>query len=196
MMSAAVMKPYLDPLAATLLDAIPYPRKALLLDRDGVVNVDHGYVHSPQTTDWMPGIFEICRNARRAGFLLVVVTNQAGIARGYYNTESFLSYTRWVHEQFTLQGCPLIATYYCPHLPNAYLAELRIDCDCRKPKPGMILSASRDLQLDLSASFLIGDKFTDLVAAKAAKVGRSLLVKDKNTLLEQLNSCCGWDEHT
>src|SRR5690606_1314353 len=88
------------------------PHRALFLDRDGVVNVDHGYVHTPGRTEWVPGIFELARAARAAGYVLVVATNQAGIARGYYDEEQFRAYTRWVHARFAEEGAPLLATYY------------------------------------------------------------------------------------
>lgn len=170
--------PYLDPRAGELLAMAPAPRKALFLDRDGVINIDHGYVHEPEDTDWVPGIFGLCEKAWRAGYLPIVVTNQAGIARGYYTVREFLAYTQWMHEQFALKGVPLVATYYCPHHPGVGLGTLRLDCDCRKPKPGMILSAASDLQLDLSACILVGDKSSDIAAASAAGVGRALLLED------------------
>lgn len=181
-MSVEIAKPYLDPRADELLAAMPAPRKALFLDRDGVINIDHGYVHKPEDTEWVPGIFDLCAKAQRAGHLLVVVTNQAGIARGYYNVEKFLTYTRWMHEQFTLMGTPLVATYYCPHHPDSGLGDLRSGCDCRKPAPGMILSAASDLQLDLPTSLLIGDNPSDIAAAQAARVGRGVLLESPGSL--------------
>lgn len=181
-MSVEVAKPYLDPRVDELLAAMPAPRKALFLDRDGVINVDHGYVHTPEDTEWVSGIFELCARAQRAGYLLVVVTNQAGIARGYYSVGKFLDYTQWIHEQFAAQGTPLTATYYCPHHPDAGVGVLQLDCDCRKPKPGMLLSAGFDLQLDLSASLLVGDKLSDLAAATAAGVGKGVLVDNRDCI--------------
>lgn len=182
-MSVEIAEPYLDPRADELLAAMPVPRKALFLDRDGVINVDHGYVHRPEDTEWAPGIFELCATAQRSGYLLVVVTNQAGIARGYYDVNEFLAYTRWMHEQFALEGTPLAATYYCPHHPSAGVGVFRVDCDCRKPKPGMILSAASDMQLNLSMCVLLGDKPSDIAAATVAKVGRALLLSDQEDLI-------------
>lgn len=147
----------------------------LFLDRDGVINVNHGYVHAPEQTDWVPGIFELCAAARDAGYALVVVTNQAGIARGYYSETQFLAYTSWVHQQFAARGVSLLATYYCPHHPQAALDEYRLDCTCRKPQPGMILAACADFRLQASDCLLIGDKPSDQQAATAAGVGRSWL---------------------
>ena len=150
----------------------PGPHRALFLDRDGVINVNHGYVHTPERTDWVPGIFERARAARAAGRVLVVVTNQAGIARGYYDRARFEDYTRWMHERFAREGAPLLATYYCPHHPDAGIGELKVACGCRKPAPGMLLEAARRHRLDLAASVMLGDKPSDAEAARNAGVGR------------------------
>lgn len=176
-MAVEIAKPYLDPRADKLLAALPAPRKALFLDRDGVINVDRGYVHKPEDTEWVPGIFELCANAQQAGYLLVVVTNQAGIARGYYTEATFLDFTRWMHEQFAVRCVPLTATYYCPHHPDAGLGELRISCECRKPRPGMILASAQQLDLRLSNSMLIGDTSSDMQAAASAGLGASFLIE-------------------
>lgn len=171
MMAVEIAKPYLDPHLDELLAAMPAPRKALFLDRDGVINVDRGYVHTPEETDWVPGIFDLCAKAQRAGYLLVVVTNQAGIARGYYDEAEFHAYTGWVHREFANRGMPLLATFHCPHHPTHGVAELRTDCACRKPQPGMLLAARDRFALDLGASYMLGDKPSDEAAAFAAGVG-------------------------
>jgi len=170
-MPMEIAKPYLDPRADELLSTVPAPRKALFLDRDGVINVDRGYVHRPEDTEWMPGIFELCAKAQRAGYLLVVVTNQAGIARGYYNVDQFLTYTRWMHEQFAAHGTPLTATYYCPHHEG-----FTVECRCRKPKPGMLLSAISRFEIDVGESILVGDKHSDIEAGVAAGLKECQLV--------------------
>jgi len=148
------------------------PSRALFLDRDGVINVNHGYVHTPERTDWVPGIFELCAAARDAGYVLVVVTNQAGIARGLYSESDFHSYTQWVHQQFESRGVSLLATYYCPHHPVAGIGDYRVECHCRKPQPGMLLAAQADWNVDPRRSCIIGDQSTDLKAAEAAGVMR------------------------
>lgn len=176
MTAVEIAEPYLDPHADELLAAVPVPRKALFLDRDGVINVNHGYVHKPEDTEWVSGIFELCASAQRAGYLIVVVTNQAGIARGYYDVEEFLYYTRWMHEQFSLKGAPLTATFYCPHHREGIDAELAVPCVCRKPKPGMILSAIHKFAIDSGASILIGDSQTDVQAGAAAGLAKSLMI--------------------
>jgi len=151
-------------------------RKALFLDRDGVINVDHGYVHSPEQTQWVPGIFELCLAARAAGYLLVVITNQAGIARGHYSEQTFRDYMLWVHGQFQARGAPLAATYYCPHHPTAGLGAAMIECTCRKPKPGMILAAAAALEINLAESIMIGDSDSDMLAATAAGLGEAFFL--------------------
>lgn len=146
-------------------------RKALFLDRDGVINVDHGYVCTPERTDFIDGIFDLCRAATQRGYLIVVVTNQAGIARGYYSEQEFLGYMDWMRRVFAEQGIPLDSVYYCPHHPTDGIGDYLCVCECRKPEPGMILAAQRDLGIDLKRSVLVGDKPSDLQAGDAAGVG-------------------------
>lgn len=178
MSGPAIRSPYLDPAADALLAARATPRKALFLDRDGVINVNHGYVHTPANTDWVPGIFELVGDAHARGYLPVVVTNQAGIARGYYDESAFLEYTAWMHAQFALRGTPLLATYWCPHHPEAGLGDYRIECDCRKPRPGMLRAAIARFGIDPARSMIIGDKPSDLEAGSAAGVPAQLLRED------------------
>jgi D-glycero-alpha-D-manno-heptose 1-phosphate guanylyltransferase len=173
-----IRAPYVDPRADALLATHAGSRKALFLDRDGVINRNHGYVHTPERTDWVPGIFERVRAAHAAGFLPVVVTNQAGIGRGYYDEAAFLEYTAWMHAQFAAQGAPLLATCWCPHHPDAGIGDYGVDCACRKPKPGMLLKAADAFALDLTGSLLIGDQASDLEAGRAAGVGRVQCVDD------------------
>jgi D-glycero-D-manno-heptose 1,7-bisphosphate phosphatase len=172
-MDTGAVHRFLDPTATPAAG----PRRALFLDRDGVINVDTGYVHTAAQTHWLPGIFELVANAIRAGYAPVVVTNQAGIARGYYSDAEFLDYTRWVHAQFAARGAPLLATFYCPHHPDAGLGALRVACGCRKPAPGMLLAASEALGIDLGGSLMIGDSAKDIEAARAAGVGRTHLLE-------------------
>lgn len=151
-------------------------RRALFLDRDGVINVNHGYVHTAEQTEWVPGIFELCATARDAGYALVVVTNQAGIARGYYSETDFLDYTRWVHGEFAARGVEILATFYCPHHPMAGVGELRVECGCRKPAPGMFTSACQLLALAPGVSIMVGDKESDLIAAAHAGIPQRFLI--------------------
>lgn len=179
---------FIDPQADNLLARWPAPRRALLLDRDGVVNRDCGYVHTPAQTRWMPGIFELLGAAHAAGFLPVVVTNQAGIGRGFYDIPQFLEYTRWQHGVFAEHGTPLLATYFCPHHPQAGRGEYLRACGCRKPGADMILAAAAAFAIDLADSALVGDKASDIEAAVAAGVGASELITDDPGALPALSA--------
>jgi len=156
-----------------------YVRKnmALFLDRDGVINVEHGYVHCREAFHFQEGIFELCRAAQARGYLLVVVTNQAGIARGYYSESDFLELTAWMVEKCAEQQIHIARVYYCPYHPIHGVGRYRCDSLDRKPKPGMLFRARTDFNLDLTASVLIGDKLSDIYAAKAAGVGTTILLR-------------------
>ena len=151
------------------------PRRALFLDRDGVINVDHGYVHTPEKFEFVDGIFELCRAARQFGYLLVVVTNQAGIGRGYYSEADFHRLTDWMCEQFRMRGADIAKVYFCPDHPEHGIGRYRRESPMRKPNPGMILAAAAEFDLDLAACVLVGDKLSDVEAGRAAGVGRNLL---------------------
>ncbi len=155
--------------------------RALFLDRDGVINVNHGYVHTPEATDWVPGIFELCRRAADLGHALIVVTNQAGIGRGLYTAAQFETYTQWMLGQFAARGIEILAVYHCPHHPTAGVGDYRRDCECRKPAPGMLLAAARDYGIDLQRSTLVGDKCSDMQAGRSAGVGRLVLLSSTET---------------
>jgi D-glycero-D-manno-heptose 1,7-bisphosphate phosphatase len=154
-------------------------RKALFLDRDGVINEDFGYVHRAEQCIFVDGIFDLVRAANAADYVVAVVTNQAGIARGLYSDEQFHTFMRWMKRAFAERGANLDRVYYCPHHPQAGLGELRQACDCRKPKPGMLERAQLDFDLDMEASILIGDNTTDIEAARRAGVGRAFLLTEE-----------------
>ena len=151
-------------------------RRAAFLDRDGVVNIDHGYVFRRQDFRFVPGTLAACAQLHRLGFMLVVVTNQSGIGRGLYAEDDYRRLTDWMRAEFAAAGAPLASVYHCPHHPLAPLAEYRRACDCRKPAPGMLLAAARELSLDLSRSLLFGDKASDIEAAAAAGVTQRVLL--------------------
>jgi len=153
-------------------------KKALFLDRDGVINVNYGYVHKPETFEFIDGIFDLVAAAKHAGYLVVVVTNQAGIGRGYYSEADFYSVTEWMKTKFTERGGQIDAVYFCPYHPKHGIGEYRRESDFRKPAPGMLLQAAQDLNIDLANSIFIGDKPSDMVAGKAAGVGTLLQLRD------------------
>jgi len=152
-------------------------RKAAFIDRDGVLNEERAFVHRIEDFELVPGALEALRRLKAAGYLLVVVTNQSGIARGLYSEADYLSLTGHMRERLAGQGIDLDAVEYCPHLPDAPLERYRQECDCRKPKPGMLQRAIRTLDIDPGASFLVGDRLSDIEAGRAAGIGRCFLVR-------------------
>jgi len=151
-------------------------RRAAFIDRDGVINVDRAYVHRREDFEFVSGVFEAARELRRLGFFLVVVTNQSGIGRGIYTQPEFDALTDWMKQQFAVERAPIDAVYFCPHHPVDAVDAYRRVCDCRKPAPGMLLSAGRDLDLDLRSSVMFGDRVSDLEAALAAGVEHRFLL--------------------
>ena len=145
-------------------------RPAAFLDRDGVLNVDTGYPGRPEDIVWIDGAREAVAALNRLGYWVFVVTNQAGVARGYYSEADVIALHDWMQGEFAAQGGRVDAFYYCPHHPVHGIGAYLKACDCRKPAPGMLLRAMRDRQVDRAASFLVGDKESDLAAARAAGV--------------------------
>ncbi|QMV19191.1 D-glycero-beta-D-manno-heptose 1,7-bisphosphate 7-phosphatase [Granulicella sp. 5B5] len=152
------------------------PSPALFLDRDGVINEEVGYLHKPGQVRWVPGIFDLCRSAKDLGYKLVVVTNQAGIGRGLYTQADFDTLTSWMMNQFADRDIPLAGVYCCPFHPEHGLGVYKREHEDRKPNPGMILRAARDLDLDLTRSILIGDRCSDIAAARAAGLSKAFLL--------------------
>ena len=140
-------------------------KKALFLDRDGVINVEKEYLYEKEDFEFIEGIFELTRHFSSLGYLIVVVTNQSGIARGYYSEEDFSSLTSWMVEKFKEQGVEVSGVYHCPHHE-----KITGECSCRKPQPGMLLQAAKELGIDLENSIMIGDKERDVEAASRAGV--------------------------
>lgn len=149
-----------------------FKNKALFLDRDGVVNVDHGYVHTKEDFHFIDGIFSLAATALREGFLIVIVTNQAGIGRGYYTEAQFHELMNWVKDEFRRHGAAVHAVYFCPCHPAHGIGRYKKESPFRKPAPGMLLQAAADHNIDLKASLMVGDALTDMEAGRAAGVGR------------------------
>jgi D-glycero-D-manno-heptose 1,7-bisphosphate phosphatase len=158
-------------------DAPRIGRKAAFVDRDGVIIVDSGFLHRAEDLAFLPGAIESLQRLQAAGYLLVVITNQSGIARGFYTEADYLRLTAYMQQRLLAAGVQLSAVEYCPHLPDAEIARYRLDCDCRKPRPGMLERAATALNIDLSASILVGDRATDIQAGRGAGVGRCWLVR-------------------
>jgi D-glycero-D-manno-heptose 1,7-bisphosphate phosphatase len=150
--------------------------RAAFIDRDGVINADHGYVHRIDEFELLPGVPRALARLRDAGFLLIVVTNQSGIARGLYTEAQYVAVTEHLHGLLAAEQVRLDAVYHCPHLPNAALAAYRRECDCRKPAPGMILRGIAQFGIDAGRSLLFGDKPSDIAAGRAAGIGWCCLI--------------------
>ena len=183
----ALAIPFVDGYSTTSLvqrirsgDSASAPRKAVFLDRDGVINLDRAYVHRWDDFEFVPGAVEAMRRLKQAGYALVVVTNQSGLARGYYTEEQYQELTLAMKQALAEAGAAVDEVYHCPHHPRGSVAGLDIDCDCRKPAPGMILRAAKELNLSLADSILIGDKPSDIEAARAAGVGKAYSVQSDN----------------
>jgi len=149
---------------------------AAFLDRDGVINVDHGYVSRAEDFTFISGAFEGAAALQQLGFALVVVTNQSGIGRGLYSESEFFALNRWMIGEFERRSIRIYGVFYCPHHPTDARAQYRRECDCRKPAPGLLLRAARELDLDLTRSAMFGDRASDLQAAAAADVPLRYLI--------------------
>jgi len=158
--------------------------QALFLDRDGVINVDRGHVYRREFFEFVPGIFELCFAAQQLDYLLVVVTNQAGIARGYYSEADFNELSTWMMDHFMERKIHITRLYYCPSHPDFGKGKYKCDSPDRKPNPGMLLRAQSELNLDLASSILVGDKFSDIQAGCAAGVGTRILLSHQTPIVE------------
>lgn len=156
---------------------MPKLRPAAFIDRDGVINRDLGHVHRKQDFEIIPGTIAGLAALQAYGFALIVVTNQAGIAKGLYDEKCFLSLTQYMEKLLEREAVWLDGVYYCPHHPQGAVAAYRKECECRKPRPGMLLRAAGELGLDLASSVLVGDKRSDIEAGRSAGVSRCVLVQ-------------------
>src|SRR5450830_850444 len=147
--------------------AIQAGRSCVFIDRDGTLNVEKNYLHKYADWEWIPGSVDMLRQLHAAGFLAIVVTNQAGVARGYYDAAAIDELHVRVGEDLAAAGARIDAYYYCPHHP---LYGLQRDCHCRKPAPGMLLQAAKDWDIDLAKSWMVGDKLSDIEAGLTAGV--------------------------
>jgi D-glycero-D-manno-heptose 1,7-bisphosphate phosphatase len=142
-------------------------RPVAFLDRDGVLNVDRGYVHRPNQLEWVEGAPEAVRLLNEAGYAVIIVTNQSGIARGYFDEAAVKAFHAHIENELARLGARVDAFYYCPHHPEGTIKEYAIRCRCRKPGTGLLEQAARDFPVDASRSFLMGDKGIDMEAAAA-----------------------------
>lgn len=161
-------------------------RGTIFFDRDGTLNVDKDYLYRIEDFEWLEDAPQAIRWANERGFLVIVITNQSGVARGYFTEEDVRRLHAWMNADLVRFGAHIDAFYYCPHLPNGSVAAYAKDCECRKPKPGLIERACTDFDIDREASILVGDKSRDVECAEAAGV-RGVLYEGGSlvTLLER-----------
>jgi D-glycero-D-manno-heptose 1,7-bisphosphate phosphatase len=151
--------------------------KAIFLDRDGVINKEKNYLYKKEDFEFIDGVFDACKYFQKLGYQLIIITNQSGIARGYYQEEDFQKLTQWMLRKFTNQGLRILDVFFCPHGPES-------TCNCRKPKPGMLLEARGKYNIDMKNSWMIGDKEADVQAANAAGIENTILVKTGHNIDE------------
>lgn len=153
--------------------------KALFLDRDGVINKEKNYLYKIEDFEFIDGVFETCKYFQDNGYLIIVITNQAGIARGKYTEDDYQTLTNWMIKEFEKNNIKISKVYYCPHHP-----DFSGDCECRKPNPGMILQAKKDFDIDLSQSILVGDKNSDIEAGINAGIKMNYLVETGHEIVD------------
>ena len=171
-------------------------RPAAFLDRDGVLNVDRGYTHRPEQLEWIAGAPDVTRRLNHAGYYVFVVTNQAGIARGYYDEAAVHRFHDAMQDRLMERGAHIDAFYHCPHHPEGTVRDLAIRCGCRKPNPGMLESAAAEWFIDRQRSFLIGDKDDDVAAARAFGIRGLKFEPDQVTLEGLLDKLLATDSQT
>ncbi len=152
--------------------------RAIFLDRDGVINIDKQYVSKIEDFEFTEGIFELLGFLQKQGYLLIVITNQSGIGCGYYTQDDFDTLTDWKLQQLRQQGIEITGVYHCPHAPEW-------ECACRKPSPKMLQDAQKEFDIDMSASWMIGDKQSDIEAGKRAGVWKTVLIDSKHNCREK-----------
>ena len=150
--------------------------KALFLDRDGTINVDYGYVYEPERFVFIDGVFDFCRRAQELGYLIIVITSQSGIERGYFTESDFVATTKYMIEHFAAEGVTITDVFHCPSLEGAD----------RKPAPGLFLKAKAKYDIDMAASINVGDRDRDLEAGRRAGVGRNILFEGDYAALVSL----------
>jgi D-glycero-D-manno-heptose 1,7-bisphosphate phosphatase len=166
---------------------------AVFLDRDGTINVEKGYVYRIDDFEYIEGVIDGLRSLRGWGYQLVIITNQSGIARGYYSEEDFYRLTHWMLLDLDMRGVHIEAVYHCPHHPFEGNGKYTRNCNCRKPKTGLFYQAAEELAIDLSNSIAIGDKLRDLEICNETEV-KGILLSETFIRQKGIVSCKDWRE--
>lgn len=157
-----------------------YKQKVVFLDRDGVINKEVSYLSKIVDFEFIDGVFNACKYFQIHGYNLVIITNQSGIARGYYREKDYHTLTKWMLKQFINQNIDILDVFFCPHGPKS-------NCSCRKPQPGMLIEGRDKYNIDMKNSWMIGDKEVDIQAANAAGISNTILVKSAHNI-DEINS--------
>jgi len=161
-------------------------RKAVFLDRDGVINKEINYLHKIKDFEFTENCIDALKTLQSNNFLLFIVTNQAGIGRGYYTESDFHQLNNWMLTTLEKQNVKITEVQFCPHHAEEGIGEYKIDCECRKPKAGMLTSLIEKYQIDTENSILIGDKLSDIGAGELAKIATLILVKSGHKLPDNI----------
>lgn len=156
--------------------------KAVFFDRDGVINVEKNYLHLESDFSFVSGAVEALKLFKGSGYAIFIITNQAGIGRGYFSEDDYFGLTQYYLSLLKEEGVEVEKVYFCPHHPVFGLERYKVDCECRKPNPGMINQAVLEFGVDLSNSLLFGDKVSDIAAGRNAGVGKCFLVRSGHPL--------------
>lgn len=168
-------------------------RPAVFLDRDGTINVEKEYLYKIEDFEYMEGAVEGLRQLQNWGYILVIVTNQSGIARGYYGEEDFWKLTDWMLFDMETRGIHITGVYVCPHHPEGKIKKYRKNCDCRKPKTGLFYQAARDCGIDFSKSIAVGDKMRDLMICRETGMN-GFLLSEQCGVDRGITFCKDWTE--
>lgn len=155
--------------------------KAVLLDRDGTINEDRGYVHTADQFFLLPDAVKALRILMDLEYLLVIITNQSGVARGLFSEPHLKQFLKYFHDRLNILGVFFSGIYYCPHHPKGIVPEYRINCQCRKPGTGMFLQAINELGLDIHSSYTIGDSVRDIIPGNITG-SKTILISDRNNI--------------
>ena len=153
------------------------PIKTIFLDRDGVINKEVNYLNKIDDFEFIDGIFDVCLYFQNLGYKIIIVTNQSGIYRGFFTEHDYQKVTQWMLNQFANEDINILDTFHCPHGPDS-------TCNCRKPKPGMFLNAKTKYNINMKNSWMIGDKEVDMIAANAAGIDNTILVRSGHRIDE------------
>lgn len=159
--------------------------KAVFLDRDGTINIDKNYLHKPDEFELLPGVLEGLKKLQAAGYLLIVITNQSGIARGYYSESDFQVLNNYMLHLFEKNGVRIQDVFYCPHHPYALIEKYKCECNCRKPNLGMYYSAVEKWEIDLDTSWAIGDKARDCAICENSNCRGIIIQSDEKNIQEK-----------